>query len=268
MTDLALNDGTRLPAIGFGVFRMGQETSAAVATALAAGYRLIDTAAVYGNEQLVGRAIRESTIPRDSVTVTTKVWRDDFGYDATLRAVDRSSRLLGVERIDLCLLHWPVSGLRNESWRALEHLQSQGVVRSIGVSNFMEHHLAELLAHATVPPAVNQLEIHPFMQQPEAVAASRAGSIVVEAYSPLAKAAALNHPVVVDIADRCGAQPAQVLLAWSMQRGFVPLPKSSDPARIRSNFAGTELRLPDSDLALLDALDEGRATGWDPRTVV
>lgn len=234
--------------------------------ALRLGYRHIDTARVYGNERDVGVAMRESGVPRAQVFVTTKLWNDDQGYDSALRAFDASLSWLELEYIDLYLLHWPVPRKRLESWRALEKLLSDGRVRAIGVSNFMVRHLEELLAHAKVVPAVDQIEVSPFLQQRDVRACCAEHGIAVEAYSPLTKGKRLPHPVVADVARRVGRSSAQVLLRWGLQHGLVVLPKSTHAERLAENAAVFDFELPPDEMARLDALEEGLVTGWDPRS--
>ncbi len=252
-TTVRLRSGRVLPRVGFGVFRVGrgEETQQAVAEALAAGYRHIDTARVYGNEHDVGVALRGSGLPRDEVFITTKLWNDDQGYDQTLRAFDRSMGQLGIEVLDLYLLHWPVPGKRLDSWRALERLHEEGRVRSIGVSNFLERHLEELLRHARIVPEVNQVEIHPFLQRRTLRAFCAQHGIVVESYSPLTKGQRLADPVVLSVAQRVKRSPAQVLLRWGIQHDLALFDFTVDQA----------------DMARLDALEEGLATGWNPDQV-
>ncbi|MFO0563165.1 MAG: aldo/keto reductase [Polyangiales bacterium] len=264
---IKLRSGAEIPSVGLGVFRAsrGDETREAVLAAFERGYRHVDTARVYGNEADVGAAIRSSKIPREQLFVTTKLWNDDQGYDSALRAFDASLSRLGLDYIDLYLLHWPVPERRLDSWRALERLQREGRVRSIGVSNFMEHHLEELLARSSIVPDVNQIEVHPFHQQRGVRELCARHGIVVEAYSPLAKASRLTHPVVQSVAQSAERTPAQVLLRWGLQRSMVVLPKSVRPARIAENIALFDFSLDEGALAKLDALDEGAATGWDPR---
>ncbi|HKE13423.1 MAG TPA: aldo/keto reductase [Kofleriaceae bacterium] len=265
---IRLNSGHDIPRLGLGVFRAarGEETQGAVREALRLGYRHIDTARVYGNERDVGAAIRASDVPRADVFVTTKLWNDDQGFDSALRAFDASLGRLGLDAIDLYLLHWPVPGRRLESWRALERLAAEGRARSIGVSNFMPHHIEELLAHAHVVPAVNQIEVSPFLQQRDVRALCAANGIAVEAYSPLTKAARLAHPVIVDVARALQRTPAQVLIRWSLERDMIVLPKSTRPERIAENAAVFDFAFTPELLARLDALEEGLVTGWDPRS--
>jgi methylglyoxal/glyoxal reductase len=266
--DLMLRGGVTIPRLGLGVFRTprGEVTRSVVAEALRLGYRHIDTARVYGNEADVGAALRDSGVPRADVFVTTKLWNDDHGYDAALRAFDGALARLGLDQVDLFLLHWPVPVQRLASWRALERLHQEGRARAIGVSNFMVWHLDELLAHAHEPPSVNQVEVSPFHQQTDVRAACARHGIAVEAYSPLTKGTRLMHPVVTRIAAASGRSPAQVLLRWGLQHGLVVLPKSTRPARLAENLAALDFVLDETQMAALDALDEGHATGWDPRT--
>jgi diketogulonate reductase-like aldo/keto reductase len=263
---LPLSNGVEIPALGLGVYRSrpGDETRAAVEAALELGYRHVDTARVYGNEADVGAALAASGIPRDAVFLTTKLWNDDHGYDATLRACDASLRRLGVERVDLYLVHWPVPGLRRETWRAMERLLADGKARAIGVSNYTVRHLDELLARAKVPPAVNQVELSPFLQQRELVAYCRAHEIQVEAYGPLVRAHRMDDPVVSRIARRHGRTPAQVLVRWCLEQEIVAIPKSVREERIRENADVFGFALDAEDLAALGALDEGYRTSWDP----
>jgi len=264
-----LNNDVELPRLGLGVFRAGrgQETRDAVREALRLGYRHVDTAKIYGNEQDVGAAIRESGMSRGDVFVTTKLWNEDQGYDKALRAFDASLERLGLEQVDLYLLHWPVPERRLESWRALERLLADGRTRAIGVSNFMVRHIEELVGHAKVVPAVNQIEVSPFLQQRDVRALCDRHRIVVEAYSPLTKGARLSHPVVVDVAHRVCRSPAQVLLRWALQHDLVILPKSTRAERIAENAALFDFELGRAEMERLDGLEEGFVTGWDPRDV-
>jgi len=261
-----LADGVGIPWLGLGVYqaRPGAATRDAVLEALRAGYRHVDTARVYGNERDVGAALRESALPRDEVFVTTKLWNADHGYDAALRAARLSLERLGLERVDLYLVHWPVEGLRRDTWRAMERLRDDGLARSIGVSNYTVRHLEELLGHARIPPSVNQVELHPFLPQWELQEWARRHRIQLEAYAPLVKARRMDHPVLARVAARTGRTPAQVLVRWSLEHGLVTLPKSVRPERIRENAAVFGFALSPADLAELDALDEGLRTSWDP----
>jgi diketogulonate reductase-like aldo/keto reductase len=257
-----------IPQVGLGVWQSarGAETQDAVTTALRLGYRHVDTARIYGNEADVGAAVKKSGVARAELFVTTKLWNDDQGYDKALAAFDKSLERLGLEYVDLYLIHWPVDGRRAESWRALERIKSEGRARAIGVSNFLVPHLEQLLSKSQEVPAVNQIEIHPFLQHRETRAFCKQHDIVVEAYSPLTRGEKLGHPVVKDVAQRTSRTPAQVLLRWGIQHGLVVLPKSTREARIAENADIFGFTLDDAAMKALDALDEGHATGWDPRT--
>lgn len=259
-----LNSGATIPELGLGVWQSGGATKKAVLAALSAGYRHVDTAAVYGNEAAVGGAIAESGVAREQLFVTTKLWNSDQGYDKALRAFDASLKRLRLEYVDLYLIHWPVPGLRLESWRALEQLFADKRARSIGVSNFLLPHLKELQGASKVLPAVNQLELTPFLQRRDTVALCQELGITLEAYSPLTRGQKLSDPVVTAVALRVQRSPAQVLLRWGLQRGFVVLPKSVTPERILENAALFDFELDSSSMQQLDALEEGLVTGWDP----
>jgi diketogulonate reductase-like aldo/keto reductase len=265
-TTLQLSSGARIPQVGLGVWQTpsGATTRQAVAAALDGGYRHIDTARIYGNEADVGAAVRESRVAREAVFVTTKLWNADQGFDPALRAFDASLKRLGLDYVDLYLIHWPVAGKRLDSWRALERIHEEGRARSIGVSNFLVPHLEELLGKATRVPAVNQIELTPFLQRRETRALCAKHGIVIEAYSPLTHGKRLDHPVVKDVARRVGRSVAQVLLRWGLQQGLVVLPKSTKPARIAENGALFDFTLDDGAMKALDALEEGLVTGWDP----
>jgi len=261
-----LGSGHSIPLVGLGVWqtRAGADTTRAVSAALTAGYRHVDTARVYGNEADVGRAVAESSVPRSELFITTKLWNADHGFDNTLRAFDASLARLGLDYIDLYLLHWPVAKLRLDSWRALERLHAEGRARSIGVSNFLAPHLTELAQHAKIMPQVNQIELSPFLQRRDTVAWCRQHQIVLEAYSPLTRGKRLNHPEVVAVARQVKRSPAQVLLRWGIQRDFVVLPKSATASRIEENARIFDFELDAAALTRLDALEEGLVTGWDP----
>jgi len=265
---LPLRSGGSIPQVGLGVWQTprGEVTREAVFAALRLGYRHIDTARIYGNEADVGAAVRESGVPRAEIFVTTKLWNDDQGFDEAHHAFDASLSRLGLDYVDLYLIHWPVAGKRLDSWRALERIKAEGRARHIGVSNFLVPHLEELLTHANEPPAVDQIEVHPFMQQRETRAFCKKNDIVVEAYSPLTRGERLDHPVVAAIAKRTKRSPAQVLLRWGVQHGLVVLPKSTWEQRIAENGALFDFSLDAAAMKELDALEEGLATGWDPRT--
>jgi diketogulonate reductase-like aldo/keto reductase len=255
-----------MPWLGLGVYQAapGFVAQAAVGEALRVGYRLIDTAKLYRNEADVGNAVRESGIPREEIFVTTKLWNSDHGYDAALRAFDRSLDQLGLDYVDLYLIHWPVAGPRRETWRALETIYTQGRARAVGVSNYMVHHLSELLEEAQVPPAVDQVEMNPFLPQRELQAYCRDHGIRLEAYSPLTKGYRLSDRRLAAVGRRYNKTPAQVLLRWCLQAGAVAIPKSVRPKRIRENADIFDFSLDAEDLRVLDALDSSLHTGWDP----
>ncbi len=263
---VALRGGVRMPLLGLGVWQTppGEETRRAVLAALRAGYRLVDTARAYRNEEDVGAAVRESGLPRDEIFVTTKLWNSDHGFDRALRAFDDSLGRLGLERLDLYLIHWPVEGLRHETWRALERLLADGRTRAIGVSNYTVRHLDELLERAKEPPSVNQVELHPFLAQRALVERCRALGIQAQAYGPLVRGHRMDHPVLQRVAARHGRTPAQVLVRWGLQHGLATIPKSAHEARIRENVDVYGFELDPGDMAALDALDEGYRTSWDP----
>ncbi len=265
-TRIPLRGGVEIPALGLGVYqsRPGAETRDAVRAALELGYRHVDTARAYTNERDVAAGIAASGVPRRDVFVTTKLWNTDHGYDPALRACDASLARLGVEQVDLYLVHWPVQGLRLETWRAMERILADGKARAIGVSNYAPHHLEELLGSAKVPPAVNQVELHPFLAQRELRALCAANGIVVEAYAPLVKARRMDDPVLRRVAARHGVTPARVLVRWALQSGLIVIPKSVHAERIRENADVYGFALDPEDLAALDALDEGYRTSWDP----
>jgi diketogulonate reductase-like aldo/keto reductase len=260
---LPLRGGARIPVLGLGVYQLGsgEPTRRAVKHALSVGYRHIDTARIYDNEADVGAAIRESGVPRDEIFVTTKLWNADHGYDRALRACDASLKRLGLDHVDLYLVHWPVADKRTETWRAMLAIQAAGKARAVGVSNYTVRHLREIERD---PPAVNQIELHPFLFLRDVVAYCKEHGVVVEAYSPLTRGAKLKDPRIVAIANAVGRTPAQVLVRWGLQHGFVELPKSARPARIEENAGVFDFELTPEHMRALDALDEGLHTCWDP----
>ncbi|MFI0977301.1 aldo/keto reductase [Streptomyces sp. NPDC021093] len=267
---VTLNNGVTMPQLGFGVFQVpDEETTAAVGAALAAGYRSIDTAAVYGNERGVGRAIAASGIARDELFITTKLWNADQGYDATLAAFDATLDKLGLDHVDLYLIHWPTPerDLYSDTWRAFEKLLADGRTRAIGVSNFQPAHLERLLAGASVVPAVNQIELHPGLQQRELREVHARRGILTEAWSPLAQGAVLKDEAIVSIAARHGKSPAQVVLRWHLQTGNVVIPKSVTETRIRENLDVFDFVLTEQEIDAIGALDRGMRTGPDPDTL-
>jgi len=265
-TRIKLATGAQIPQVGLGVWQspQGDATRDAVTAALALGYRHVDTARIYRNEADVGAAIKASSVPRAEVFVTTKLWNDDHGYDPALRALDASLGRLGLDYVDLYLVHWPVPGKRRDSWRALERAFADGRARAIGVSNYLVPHLRELLGEAKVVPHVNQIELTPFLQRRETRALCAEHGIVVEAYSPLTRGQRLDDPTVTAIARTVGRSPAQILLRWGIQHGHVILPKSIHRERIAENAAVFDFTLDARAMAQLDGLEEGLAIGWDP----
>lgn len=266
----ALNNGVEIPSLGFGVFQVPPEEAAeVVSSALEAGYRSIDTAAAYRNEEGVGKAIANSGIPREELFVTTKLWNSEQGYDSTLRAFDASLARLGLDWLDLYLIHWPLPSRDAyvDTWRAFEKLYADGRVRAIGVSNFQPAHLERLAAETETVPALNQVELHPRLVQAELRALHAERGIVTEAWSPLAQGGdLLGDPVVTDLADAHGKSPAQVLLRWHLQLGNVVIPKSVTPERIRANLDVFDFELSSQEMDSLTGLDTGTRVGPDPDT--
>ncbi|MDX3239895.1 aldo/keto reductase [Streptomyces sp. ME03-5709C] len=266
--DITLNNGATMPQLGFGVWQVpDDEATAAVATALEAGYRSIDTAALYQNESGTGRAIAASGIPREELFVTTKLWNTDQGHDNALRAFDTSLRKLDLDYVDLYLIHWPTParGLYLETWRALEKIHADGRARAIGVSNFPVAQLQHLLDEGGVVPAVNQVELHPHLPQGELRAFHAGHGIATEAWSPLGQGRGLlDEPALAAVAGKHGRTPAQVVLRWHLQLGNVVIPKSVTPERIRENIDVFGFELDAEDLAAIDALDNGGRLGPDP----
>jgi diketogulonate reductase-like aldo/keto reductase len=263
-----MNNGIEIPMLGLGLYlsSSGHQAREALQTALDAGYRHFDTAKFYGNEEDVGLAVRESDIDREELFITTKLWNDDHGYDSTLAAIDLSLKKMQLDYIDLYLIHWPVQDLRLDSWRAMEKAQTDGKIRSIGVSNYMIHHLEELLDNCQMIPAINQFEISPFNYQSrrDVIEYCLSKNILVEAYSPLTKGQKLRDPDLIDIGNKYGKSPAQVLIRWALQHQLIVLPKSSNEQRIRENAAVFDFTLTEEDMNYLDGMDENLATSWDP----
>lgn len=266
---VTLNNGVQMPALGLGVWQVnaGDQCRQAVLWALEAGYRHIDTARIYRNEKDVGAAIRESGVPRPEIFVTTKLWNGDQGYDRALQAFDTSLGALGLDYVDLYLIHWPVPETRDDSWRALQRILQEGRARAIGVSNYTERHLAELLGWADVRPAVNQVEFSPFLFQSELLELCRGHGVQLEAYSPLTRGRRLQDGRILEIAARMGRTPAQVLIRWALQHETVVIPKSVCRERIFENAAVFDFSLPAAEMAALDALDESHHFAWDPSDV-
>ncbi len=278
--NVVLNNGVVMPAVGFGVFQTPpEETAVAVEAALQTGYRHIDTAAAYLNERGVGEGIRRSGVDRSEIFVETKVWISDYGYDATLHAFDKSAGKLGVEQIDLLILHQPLPSrfdLTLDAYRALEKLLADGRVRAIGVSNFMRDHLERLFKETAVVPAVNQIEVHPYFRQSDVLAADAEHGIVSQAWSPIGgitfyrdgkHTSTLENETIVGIAEAHGKTPAQVMLRWGLQQGRSVIPKSTRPARMAENFAVFDFELTGAELAAIDALDTGVRGGPEPEAI-
>lgn len=269
--DVVLNDGVRMPQVGFGVFKVEPGALAGpLREAFSAGYRSIDTAAMYGNEADVGAAVRESGIARDELFVTTKLWNDSQGFEAAQQGCRESLERLGMDRLDLFLIHWPAprQDLYVETWRAFEGLRDQGLVTSIGVSNFQVAHLRRLAEETATVPAVNQVELHPYLQQAELREYHAAHGIVTEAWGPLGqgKSGLLADPVVTGLAEKHGKSPAQVVLRWHVQLGNVVIPKSVTASRIVENIDVFDFALDDGDMDAIASLDQGRRGGPDPDT--
>ncbi|MDI2129977.1 aldo/keto reductase [Yinghuangia seranimata] len=268
--NITLSNGVQIPQLGFGVWQVPPaETEVAVRTAIEAGYRSIDTAAAYENETGVGAAIAACGVPRDQLFVTTKLWNRQQGYDTTLRAFETSLERLGLEYLDLYLIHWPMPAADRylDTWQAFEKLYADRLIRAIGVSNFQIPHLERLFDAAGVRPAVNQVELHPYLQQPELRAFHREFGVQTEAWSPLAKGGALlTDTTVAELAAKHDRTPAQIVLRWHVQLGNVVIPKSVTPSRIAENIAVFDFALDDADMAALGNLDAGRRTGPDPDT--
>lgn len=266
MSKVMLNNGVQMPQLGLGVYRAeeGKEVENAVSVALEAGYRSIDTAVFYGNEAGVGRAVRDSEIPRNELFITTKVWNDRQGYEETLRAFEESREKLGLEVVDLYLIHWPVSGKYKETWRALEKLYDDGSVRAIGVSNFNCSHLEDLLQDARYVPQVNQVEFHPYLVQNDLLTYCREKGIQLESWRPLTRGDVFVEPVIQKISQKYEKTPAQVVLRWHLQHGLVTIPKSVTPARIRENADLFDFSLTADEVRAIDGLNQNRRFGPDP----
>ncbi len=261
-----LNNGVEIPLIGLGTYKIpdGLEVERVVHWALELGYRHIDTASFYENEAGIGKALKESGIEREEVFLTSKVWNDSQGYNETLRAFDESRRKLKSDVLDLYLIHWPVKGLYKETWKALEHLYKEGKVRAIGVSNFLVHHLKELLASTETVPAVNQIELHPFLLQREVLDFCRERGIGIVAWSPLARANKLHSETLTKIAEHRGKSPAQIILRWDIQQGIVAIPKSSHKERLHENLDIFDFTLSNEEMKAIDGLDSGNRIGPHP----
>ncbi|MDE0562187.1 MULTISPECIES: aldo/keto reductase [unclassified Exiguobacterium] len=265
-----LNNDVKMPMLGLGVYKVedGAVTVDTVKAALEADYRLIDTAAIYQNEESVGQALREAGIPREDVFVTTKLWNEFHGFDEALQAFQDSLDRLGLEYVDLFLIHWPMPrfGKFVETYKALEQLYEEGRVRAIGVSNFEVEHLEQIIQSCSIVPAVNQVEIHPYLSQKELIAFCKRYDIQIQAWSPLMKGReALEDDTIVEIANRHGKSPAQVILRWHLQNGVAVIPKSVTPSRIKENIQVFDFTLTKEEMAAIDALNRDERTGSDPK---
>ena len=264
-----LNSGNTIPAIGFGTWQLaeGSESKNAVLNAIKSGYRLIDTARIYSNEHSVGQAIAESGVAREEMFITTKLWPHDFAYEDALQAFDESMERLGLEYLDLYLLHWPDGETRNEAWQAISEIHTQGRAKAVGVSNYMVEHLEEVLDQSGLVPAVNQIELHPFIynKQKPVLEMCRIHGIAVEAYSPLTVGRNIDHPKITEIAGKNRRSNAQVILRWCVQHGTVPIPRSTNPEHIKENLDIFDFELSETDMAALDKL--GQASRWHPNTM-
>jgi 2,5-diketo-D-gluconate reductase A len=267
--NITLNNGVEIPQLGFGVFQIPpEETKEATLVALEVGYRHIDTAEMYGNEKQVGEAVRASGIDRGDIFVTSKLNNSFHAYDAALGAFDRTLEDLDIEYLDLFLVHWPLPSVGDfvETWQAMEKIYESGRTRAIGVSNFQPAHLRRLQAEATVTPAVNQVEIHPYLTNEEVRAFDAAAGIATEAWSPIAQGKVLEDPTIVRIAENLGRTPAQVTLRWHLQRGDIVFPKSVTRSRVEENYALFDFELSDTDMADITSLNRDERTGPDPDT--
>jgi diketogulonate reductase-like aldo/keto reductase len=267
-TTVLLHGDVAIPQLGFGVFKVndGDDIAAAIAAALDTGYRHIDTATIYRNEDGVGQAIAASEVDRSDIFVTTKLWNSDQGYDSALAAVDVSLTKLGLDYVDLYLVHWPKPEHTRDTWRAMEEIKASGKARAIGVSNFLPEHLGQLLEHAVVDTSINQIEFHPHLQSPNLVDYCDENGIVVEAWSPLKAGQIIDNAQLATIADTHGVTVAQVVLRWMLQRGIVVIPKSVTPSRIVSNADLYGFELSDAEMATINAMDRNDRVGPDPAT--
>ncbi len=261
-----LHNGVQIPQLGLGVYLVeeGKTIVDTVKTAIQLGYRSIDTAAFYANEEGVGQAIKESAIAREELFITTKLWNDDHGYDATLNAFETSLKKLDLEYIDLYLIHWPGKDKYIESWKAFERLYEEGLVKAIGVSNFHEHHLERLMANANEKPTVNQVELHPRLAQEELRQYCKEKDIKVEAWSPLARGQLLNEPTIKYIANKHGKSPAQIILRWHLQNDIIVIPKSVSPTRLKENADIFDFQLSMDEMNQIDQLNMNERTGKNP----
>ncbi len=263
---VTLNNGAAMPRLGLGTYEAhsGGQVEQAVRWALDLGYRSLDTASAYENETGVGGGLQQSGVPREEVFLTTKVWNNEQGGEETRRAIQRSLKRLNVDYVDLYLIHWPIPSQLKDTWKAMENIQREGLARSIGVSNFLIHHLEPLLDFAEIPPTVNQVEFHPYLQQPELIEFCESHKIQVEAWSPLMKGGACNIPELKKIGEKYGKSAAQVTLRWDLQRGLVTIPKSTHKDRIESNARIFDFELSEQDMQTINALDRNERIGPHP----
>ena len=261
-----LHNGVQMPYLGLGTYQADndQEVVDAVKYALQTGYRHIDTASFYKNEEGVGQGIRESGVPRENIFVTSKVWNSEQGYESTLKAFENSLARLQLDYLDLYLVHWPVKGKYKETWKALEHLYAEKKIRAIGVSNFLKHHLEDVLEDCQVVPMVNQMEFHPFLVQQELIDFCNKNTIQYESWSPFMQGKVFNLDICNDLAKKYGKSVAQIILRWNLQKGVVAIPKSVHKNRIQSNADIFDFELTNSDIDFLDGLEKGERTGPDP----
>ncbi len=265
-----LNNGVKIPIFGLGTYLNdnGRQTIDSILYALEIGYRHIDTATIYENEKEIGEAVHETGVPRKEIFVTTKLWNSDHGYDNTIKAFHHSLERLGFDYVDLYLIHWPVENLRLESWRALEKLYDDGLCKSIGVSNYMERHLEELLNNSSVIPAVNQVEFSPFLYLKELQNFCKSKGIALESYSPLTKGHKLKNSNLIDIAHRYDKLTSQILIRWCLQKGVIVIPKSSQIEHIKENADVFDFNISEADIIALDNLNENYHSTWDPTNVL
>ncbi|MGY0693822.1 aldo/keto reductase [Virgibacillus sp. FSP13] len=267
-TTKELNNGNQIPQLGLGVYKVpAEQVYETVKNALEFGYRHIDTASFYGNEEGVGKAIKDSGIPREEIFVTTKVWNDDHGLERALNAFDKSLNRLGLDYVDLYLIHWPVPNIFTETWKALEKVYKDGTAKAIGVSNFLDHHLLELAAIQEVQPAVDQIELHPKLVETSTINYCQERGIAIEAWSPLGRAKYLDDPLLVKLGEKYKKSPAQIIIRWHLQHDFVVIPKSTNKERQKENITVFDFHLDEQDMKLLDQMNEGMRVGSHPDNV-
>jgi diketogulonate reductase-like aldo/keto reductase len=264
-TTVKLNNGVEIPILGLGTWQInGKEAEKSILYALDAGYRHIDTATIYDNEEDVGRAIRKSSIPREDLFITTKVWNDDHGYKPTITACDRSLKRLGLSYVDMYLIHWPVKDLRNETWKAMEALLESGKCRAIGVSNFTTKHLEQLMEQSPIVPTINQVEFSPYLYQRDLLEFCRINGIQLEAYSPLTRGKRLKDSKLIPLAAKYSKSTAQILIRWALQLGIVTIPKASNEEHIRANADVFDFEISSEDMGILNSFNENSRICWDP----